>query len=80
MAGRNRIESILGGCALLETWQGAGGGHGRSLNAYDRGRRPWHQTPNADGTVRQLWESSADSGRTGSVAFDGLFVRAAAAR
>ena len=28
---------------------------------------------NADGTVRQLWESSLDGGRTWSVAFDGSY-------
>lgn len=30
-------------------------------------------TNNPDGTVRQLWESSTDEGRTWSVAFDGLY-------
>lgn len=30
---------------------------------------------NADGTVRQLWESSTDGGITFSVAFDGLYKR-----
>ena len=32
--------------------------------------------PNADGSVRQLWESSSDGGQTWSVAFDGLYVKA----
>lgn len=32
-------------------------------------------TPNADGSVCQLWESSADRGATWSVAFDGLYTR-----
>ncbi|MFN0177313.1 MAG: hypothetical protein ACKVZ0_00840 [Gemmatimonadales bacterium] len=30
---------------------------------------------NDDGTVRQLWESSSDDGKTWSVAFDGLYRR-----
>lgn len=30
-------------------------------------------TPNADGTVRQLWEASVDGGVTWTVAFDGLY-------
>ncbi len=30
-------------------------------------------TNNPDATVRQLWESSTDDGRTWSVAFDGLY-------
>jgi len=29
--------------------------------------------PNADGTVRQLWESSRDNGATWTVVFDGLY-------
>lgn len=32
-------------------------------------------TPNDDGTVRQLWESSTDDGGTWTVAFDGLYTR-----
>ena len=34
-------------------------------------------TPNADGTVRQLWEASKDEGATWSVLFDGLYTRQA---
>jgi hypothetical protein len=43
-AGRNRIESILDGCALGESWTGAKGGSGHSYNAYDRQHGRWHQT------------------------------------
>lgn len=32
-------------------------------------------TPNADGTVRQHWEQSADGGRSWTTAFDGLYRR-----
>lgn len=32
-------------------------------------------TPNPDGTVRQLWESSGDAGATWRVVFDGLYTR-----
>ena len=32
-------------------------------------------TPAADGSVRQLWESSTDGGRTWTVLFDGHYVR-----
>lgn len=39
-----------------------------------RQRITW--TPNEDGSVRQLWESSTDSGTTWTVAFDGLYRRA----
>ncbi len=42
--GRNRIEPILGGCALRESWTGGSGSSGTSYNAWDRQRRRWHQT------------------------------------
>jgi hypothetical protein len=32
--------------------------------------------PNGDGTVRQLWETSSDSGATWAVSFDGHYARA----
>jgi hypothetical protein len=32
-------------------------------------------TPAADGSVRQLWESSVDAGKTWTVLFDGHYVR-----
>ena len=44
LAGTNRIERILGGCALLENWQGVGGSEGNSLSYYDATHRVWHQT------------------------------------
>jgi hypothetical protein len=43
-AGVNRIEPILGGCALRESWSGVGGNHGTSYNAWDATRGRWHQT------------------------------------
>ena len=33
-------------------------------------------TPNADGSVRQLWETSTDDGKTWTVSFDGLYRKA----
>jgi hypothetical protein len=119
-AGTNRIESISNGYGLLENWSAdpaAGGGTGKSLNAYNAAKKQWQQfwiggrggilelsggldahgnmrltgsqvtanggkminritwTPNADGSVRQLWETSVDDGKTWSVAFDGHYVR-----
>lgn len=32
-------------------------------------------TPNADGSVRQLWESSADGGKTWTTVFEGIYRR-----
>jgi len=36
-----------------------------------RQRITW--TPNHDGNVRQLWESSDDDGKTWTTAFDGIY-------
>src|SRR3954466_11026504 len=44
IVGRNRIVAIEGGCALQESWSGAGGVWGRSLNLFDNDRKRWHQT------------------------------------
>ena len=41
-----------------------------------RERITW--TPNADGSVRQLWQASKDGGKSWGVAFDGLYRRTAA--
>lgn len=43
-AGENRIERVLDGCALHESWTGATGYRGFSYNAYDASRGVWHQT------------------------------------
>jgi tetratricopeptide (TPR) repeat protein len=32
-------------------------------------------TPNADGSVRQVWHTSSDGGQTWSIVFDGLYTR-----
>lgn len=39
----------------------------------DQQRIAW--TQRADGTVRQLWESSTDDGQTWTVVFDGLYIK-----
>lgn len=44
LAGANRIEKVLNGCALLESWTGASGHRGHSLTFYDAARQLWHQT------------------------------------
>jgi hypothetical protein len=44
VAGVNRIERILDGCGLLESWRGTSGFRGNSLNFYDATRKLWHQT------------------------------------
>ena len=112
VAGHNRIDAIVGGCALSENWDGAAGNRGKSYNAYDARTKTWQQfwvdarggvlhlsgglegrsmvlrstqpgthvdritwTPNDDGTVRQLWESSDDVGKTWKTEFDGRYER-----
>jgi tetratricopeptide (TPR) repeat protein len=37
------------------------------------GRTTW--TPNADGSVRQLWEQSTDGGETWATVFDGIYTK-----
>jgi hypothetical protein len=39
-----RVESILDGCVLKETYEGANGVNGQSFSIFDRTRRVWHQT------------------------------------
>lgn len=44
-AGRSRVTSILGGCALLEEWTSlAGPSRGQSFNIYDARTSRWHQS------------------------------------
>ncbi len=115
VAGTNRIEREYDGCVLHERYSTGRGYSGESLNAYDPGRKVWHQTwvdstgtlllleggvregrmvlegqttgadavvtrhritwtPNADGTVRQFWEST-DAKGAWTTAFDGTYAR-----
>jgi hypothetical protein len=41
--GRNMITPVSQGCALLEEWESAGGGSGRSLNFVERATGEWRQ-------------------------------------
>lgn len=115
--GTNRIEPILDGCVLQETWRGSSGSAGSSLNFFDTQRQRWRQfwvwregttleleggfrdgrmvlegesaegttrlrnritwSTNPDGTVRQVWEVSADGARTWRTEFDGLYRKRA---
>ena len=54
-AGTNTIRSILGGCALHESWRSASGGRGESLTLYDAGTQRWHQLwTDTDGDMLSL--------------------------
>jgi hypothetical protein len=50
-----------------------------SADGVDAAGKPIRQriawSPNADGSVRQLWESSSDAGTTWTTVFDGRYVR-----
>lgn len=55
LAGTSRIESIAGGFGLLENWTGAGGGSGKSLNAWNAATHQWQQFwIGNDGSVLEL--------------------------
>ncbi len=44
LAGTNRIESILGGCVLHESYETPQGYVGESFSIFDGSRRVWHQS------------------------------------
>lgn len=48
VAGKNSITQMEGGCMLLESWVGAGGGTGTSVNYFNPALQQW----------RQLWISA----------------------
>jgi hypothetical protein len=41
--GENRIESLLGGCVLLENWRDAAGEEGKSWNYWHASSKSWKQ-------------------------------------
>jgi hypothetical protein len=61
--GTNRIERILEGCVLRESWAGVKGSHGTSYNIYDAARRRWHQTWVDDRGQLLVLEGSSARGR-----------------
>jgi len=114
--GENRITAVQKDCALLESWTGAKGGTGNSLNFYDRATKKWHQTwisnsggallldggfadgkmvlvgerdlpkgghakhritweKQKDASVRQVWDTSTDGGKSWTTAFDGIYKK-----
>ena len=59
---------LVGGAMVLE------GPHTHADGSINRMRGTW--TPNPDGSVRQLFEESADDGKTWTVSFDGHYAKA----
>lgn len=43
-AGASEVTLLDRGCAILESWRGAAGDSGHSLNVYDQSDGKWHQT------------------------------------
>lgn len=75
-AGVNRIEEAENGCLLVESWTGASGGSGTSINYYDPASEQWvQQWVAAGGSVIRLKGGLQPDGTmrlTGEmVAFDG---------
>jgi hypothetical protein len=69
-AGGSRLMltgGIVDGSMVLEGRQDLAAADG----VHQRERITW--TPNADGSVRQHWQSSKDEGKTWTTAFDGLY-------
>jgi len=44
VAARVRVETMLGGCAVRESYEGIDGLVGESFSTYDASRKLWHQT------------------------------------
>jgi len=55
LAGTNRVERILGGCVISESWSGSKGTNGKSFNVYSAADQKWHQTwVDSQGTLLEL--------------------------
>lgn len=62
-AGTNDIQAILGDCVLLEQWESATGGKGKSFNYYDPGLDHWRQVWISDsGSVVEYTGEARDGG------------------
>jgi hypothetical protein len=59
--GTNRVERILGRCAIEENWEGAEGSKGHSFNMYDKRRGVWHQTWVGDHGLLLLLDGGLDA-------------------
>jgi hypothetical protein len=64
LAGTNSIQKILGGCVLLENWEGSMGGSGKSMNWYNVQAGYWQQTWVASGASQQEYRNGRLDGTT----------------
>ena len=60
---RIKVEKILDGCALQETYQDVNGMLGESINFYDAGRKLWHQTWATNRGMVLLLDGKLENGR-----------------
>jgi hypothetical protein len=60
---RIKVEKILDGCALRETYQDVNGMRGESLNFYDAGRKLWHQAWTTNRGQVLLLEGKLENGK-----------------
>lgn len=75
--GSNRIEKILDGCAIMEHWQDARGGRGKSLFYYHPTEERWKQvwvTPNPfrPGGVKE--KAHIETLDSGAIRFQGTVI------
>lgn len=61
-AGRNRIESVHGGCLLVESWSGSRGSTGTSMSYFSGHDRQWHQLWVSPGVIIDISGGLADDG------------------
>lgn len=71
-AGVNVIEPMLNHCALMESWTGARGSSGRSLNFYDPQRKTWRQVWVSD--IGMVLDYRQGELRDGAMRFQGLTI------
>jgi hypothetical protein len=60
---RIKVEKILDGCALRETYEDVNGMLGESLNFYDAGRKLWHQAWTTNRGQVLLLEGKLENGK-----------------
>ena len=59
--GRNRIEKVLNGCAVMEHWRSARGGEGKSLFYHVPATGAWKEAPARDAWIPASWASRTSS-------------------
>ena len=75
MAGTNRIEKVLDGCAVMEHWTDRAGGRGMSLFYHDAASGAWKQvwvTDRATSAGGLKEKTLIDEGADGSLRFQGV--------